>query len=365
MTRLDPDPTGPLGVVVIGRNEGDRLRACLASLAGRAGRIVYVDSGSTDGSLELARLAGAEVVELTDDAPFTAARARNAGLDRLLAVAPATAFVQFVDGDCTLVPTWLGLAREALEADPGLAVVCGRRRERLPRASIYNLMCDLEWNTPVGPAAACGGDSLMRVSAFQEVEGFNPTLIAGEEPDLCERLRRRGWRVERLDAEMSRHDAALTHFQQWWRRSLRAGHARAEHAARHFFRPGFSGVRECLSNAFWGLILPAALLLGAPFTQGLSLLALVGLYGALWMRIARARQRQGTPPTDARLYAGFTLLGKLPQALGQVHCWRQRWSRRPATLIEYKGPSIGASRQRRDATASSASTIHSHPTAAA
>ena len=329
------DP-GSLGVVVIGRNEGDRLRACLDSLAGRAGRVVYVDSGSTDGSLDLARRAGAEVVALDRDAPFTAARARNAGADRLRAVEPGAAFVQFVDGDCEVVDGWLETARAALLADPGLAVVCGRRREREPHASPYNLLCDLEWNTPVGPALACGGDALMRVSAFRQAGGFDPKLIAGEEPDLCERLRRLGWRVERLDAEMTRHDAALTRFGQWWRRSLRAGHARAEHAARHFAEPGRPGLRECLSNAAWGLLIPTAIAAIACVTHGLGL-GLAAVYAWLWLRIARGRGRHGTPAADARVYASFTVLGKLPQALGQARYWLLRGTRRPSALIEYKG----------------------------
>ena len=53
-----------LAAVVIGRNEGDRLVRCLTSLKGQAAPVVYVDSGSTDGSVERARDMGAEVVSL-------------------------------------------------------------------------------------------------------------------------------------------------------------------------------------------------------------------------------------------------------------------------------------------------------------
>jgi hypothetical protein len=83
------------------------------------------------------------------------------------------------------VTGWCDRAREVLQDEPNVAVVCGRRRERFPQASGFNLLCDLEWNTPVGEALACGGDAMMRVKAIQEVTGYNPSLIAGEEPELC------------------------------------------------------------------------------------------------------------------------------------------------------------------------------------
>ena len=325
-----------VGLVVIGRNEGDRLRACLASTRGRAGRIVYVDSGSTDGSLDAARHAGAEVVELDRGRPFTAARARNAGFARLMALDPDLAFVQFVDGDCEVADGWLEHAERSLRADPGLAVVCGRRRERHPRASIYNRLCDVEWSTPVGEARACGGDAMMRAEAFRGVGGFDPGLIAGEEPDLCIRLRAGGWRVARLDAEMTLHDAAMTRFGQWWRRNLRAGHAYAERAARHgATSPDRPGVREVRSNWAWGVAAPAAIVAAACASHGLGLLLFAG-HGVLGLRAARSARRRGASPADARTYAAFCVLGKLPQALGQARFHLRRWARRPGGLIEYK-----------------------------
>lgn len=232
--------------VVIGRNEGARLVACLASLTGRVRRLVYVDSGSSDGSVQAARDAGAQVVALDMGAPFTAARARNAGLAVLADDPPA--FVQLVDGDCAVQPGWISAALAGFADHPAAVVICGRRRERFPEASLYNALADREWDTPIGPALACGGDALMRFDAVQAVGGYDPTLIAGEEPDLCLRLRAKGGEVWRIDAEMTLHDAAMTRFSQWWKRSVRAGHAFAEGATRHGFAHWGAETRRALDR---------------------------------------------------------------------------------------------------------------------
>lgn len=324
-------PAADLGVVAIGRNEGERLRRCLASVGGHAAHVVYVDSGSTDDSVASARALGAEVLLLDTARPFTAARARNAGWRHLLQVAPRVSLVQFVDGDCEVDPGWWAPARARLAADPGLGVVCGRRRERHPQASLYNLVCDVEWDTPVGPARACGGDALMRAQALRAVDGFRDDLIAGEEPELCVRLRGAGWRIERLPLEMTRHDAAMTRWRQWWRRSVRAGHAYAEGAALHGAPPERHWVAETRRAWLWGLALPLAALVPAPAWPA-SLLLLV-LYPLQVLRLALRLRHDGHPRPAAR--AMLLVLGKFAEAQGALQ-WRLRAGRRPHRLIEYK-----------------------------
>jgi glycosyltransferase involved in cell wall biosynthesis len=326
-----------VGVVVIGRNEGDRLRLCLQSVDPAARPTVYVDSGSTDASVELAASLGAEVMALDLAIPFTAARARNAGLDRLLEKNPEVEYVQFVDGDCEIVAGWLAYATAALDADAKIAVVCGRRRERFPDASIYNRLCDLEWDTPIGDALACGGDAMMRVGVLKSVHGYQDELIAGEEPELCVRLRALGGLIVRLDAEMTRHDAAMTRFRQWWARNVRAGHAFAEVSRLHARSPHGIWRRETRSNWFWGLLLPPLAILPAPITFGLSLALLLG-YPLLFLKILSNRRRRGDDQWTARLFAVFCVLSKFPQAWGQVRFCLNRMFGRRNRLIEYKGP---------------------------
>ena len=313
-----------IGAVAIGRNEGARLVRCLASLRPAAGRVVYVDSGSSDGSVAAARAAGAEVVELDPGLPFTAARARNAGLERLRR-GGLPPFVQFVDGDCELQPGWIAIARAFLEAHPDVAVVCGRRRERHPEATLWNRLVDREWDTPVGEARACGGDSLMRSAAVLAAGGFDARLIAGEEPELCVRLRAAGWRVWRLDAEMTLHDAGITRLSQWWRRTARAGHAAAEGMALHGAPPERHGVARTRRALLWGAALPLAALAGALASPWALLL--LAAYPAQILRLSR---REGW----AR--ATFLTLGKIAEAQGALtYAWR-RLAGRSGGLIEYK-----------------------------
>lgn len=325
-----------VGLVAIGRNEGDRLRQCLKSVVGKVPHIVYVDSGSTDGSVEFARSLGVQVVSLDLSIPFTAARSRNAGFEKLLEIHPQMQWVQFVDGDCEVVEGWLETAVDELIANPQLAVVCGRRRERFPDQSIYNLLCDIEWDTPVGDAKACGGDAMMRVTAFKQVGGFNGTLIAGEEPELCVRLRQAHWTIRRLDAEMTLHDANMLAFGQWWKRTLRAGHAYAEGVYLHGSNPERHWVKESRSIWLWGLLIPLIAFFFAWFTHGLSLLLLLG-YPLQVLRIFQYACAQGRPLKAASVYAFFCVIGKFPNVIGQLKFHFNRLQARQSILIEYKG----------------------------
>jgi GT2 family glycosyltransferase len=321
------DLTDSVGIVVIGRNEGARLLRCLISLSGQGGRIVYVDSGSSDNSRTEARKLGAEVIELDTNRPFTAARARNAGFARLMdGTLPAPAYVQFVDGDCEVQKDWLATGQAFLDAHPDVAVVCGRRRERYPEASIWNHLIDAEWDTPVGQAKACGGDALMRADAVQAVGAFDPSLIAGEEPELCLRLRKAGWTIWRLNAEMTLHDAAMTSFGQWWQRNRRAGHAYAEGAAMHGAPPERHKVAEAIRALVWAVGIPTAALIGGLLTPWAFLLLLAWPLQILRLALC------GVDPTHAL----FLTLAKLPEAQGVVVYWTGRLTRRRATLIEYK-----------------------------
>lgn len=318
-----------LGFVAIGRNEGARLKSCLNSLPDGA-PVVYVDSGSTDGSAEWARRQGALVVELDTSTPFSAARARNEGFACLAAEHPDVALVHFIDGDCELLPDWVGKALARLDAEPKLAVVAGRRVERYPEASWYNTLCAIEWDTPVGEAAAVGGDAIYRASAFREVGGFDPAMMAGEEPELCFRLRATGYAVERIDADMTLHDAAITSFAAWWKRAVRSGYAYTLGAMKHG-RAGYN-LREVARAALWGGALPAAAILLLLVGWGWATLAIIALYAVKWLRIRRRFRGRIRRPGR---YAVFMMMTNIAEVFGIIRALVEmvRGERR---ILEYK-----------------------------
>lgn len=316
-----------IGLVAIGRNEGERLRACLESVVHQLDHVVYVDSGSTDGSVAMAEGMGVHVVALDMSIPFTAARARNEGWRALLEKAPNLDYVQFVDGDCAVIANWLPAAQEFLANHQGYAVVAGRLRERFPEKSIYNRMCDREWNTPVGDTKACGGIAMIRLDALVQVGGFRTDLIAGEEPELCVRMRQAGWKIHRLDHDMAWHDAAMTRFGQWWRRTVRGGHAFAEGAWLHGAAPERHWVRETARALFWGGVWPLLVLMLAiwlsPWAWGLLL-----AYPVQVFRLSRL--------PGGFLHAIFMVLGKFAEAWGALTFYKHQLLRKRSRLIEYK-----------------------------
>ena len=316
--------------VIIGRNEGERLLRCLASMVGTVDWTIYVDSGSTDGSVAAARAAGAEVIELDLSVPFTAARARNAGIEALRAGKPPV-YVQFIDGDCEMRPGWLDAGVAFLQEHATVAVASGRLHERYPEASLYNALCDREWDTPVGPAKACGGIALIRWSALDEVGGYNPSLIAGEEPEMCVRLRQKGWEIWRLDAGMALHDAAMTRFSQWWKRTRRGGYAAAEGMAMHGRAPEYHGVRAVIRALSWGAVLPLAILVLSLAVSPWALLLLLA-YPA---QVGRIALRDGGTRA-AWESAIFLMLGKFAEVAGVAEYVVGRWSGRRRGIIEYK-----------------------------
>jgi cellulose synthase/poly-beta-1,6-N-acetylglucosamine synthase-like glycosyltransferase len=327
MTRADHQR---VGFVVIGRNEGERLGQSLRTLRAVSNQVVYVDSGSSDGSVDLARDLGAIAVELDDSAPHTAARGRNAGFHEIRKRFPACEFVQFIDGDCILEPGWLESATRFLDDNPKAAVACGRRIEAHPDESLYNRLIDEEWNTPVGRAEYSGGDSLVRVSAFEQIGGFRPELKAGEEPEMTTRLRAEGWEIWRIDAPMTIHDARIHRFGQWWTRSVRGGFGYAEVWSTTAQLPRRAFDAQLRRAFFWSVGVPlivviAALLIGRPIV----LLALPLIYAA---QILRMTVRRGMS-VRALQSAGMVMLAKLPETIGALNYFLGRKSNR---LADYK-----------------------------
>jgi GT2 family glycosyltransferase len=320
-----------IGVIAIGRNEGERLIGCLASVRSETRNIVYVDSGSSDDSVIAAEGLGASVVVLDSTQPFTASRARNEGFAALKALKPDIQFVQFIDGDCILAEGWLNTAISFIKRRSDVAIVCGRRRERYPAISVYNRLADLEWDTPIGESPACGGDALVRVEAFESVGGYRPELIAGEEPELCLRLREMGWKIWRLDAEMTGHDIAMKRFGQWWARTVRSGYGMAEVWLLHRQSPFRIWKRETARAILWGGVLPAIVSFGALVHPVVVAAALI-----YPLQIGRIAFNRGYRSSMSWTFACFVTLAKFAGFQGFLKfCWHLLRGGK-IRLIEYK-----------------------------
>lgn len=316
------------GLVIIGRNEGSRLEACLRSVATKCNEAVYVDSASTDQSVSIARALQFHVVELDRNGALNAARARNAGFARLKQAVPGLVYVQFLDGDCELDSDWLGTAKLWLENHPNTVAVCGRRRECFANRSIYNKLCDIEWDTPLGEALSFGGDAFIRADAFARSGGYNETFPAGEEPDLCLRLRHTGGSIVRLPAEMSRHDANILSFPAWWKRMVRGGYgAGLVYAHWRKRSPSLEVPFRFMTRSavIWTegwLLGSAACLVAGIFIGGLKGMLGAGLLSAsVWLIQALRCSRKlwgKISAFDAFAYGVFTMLGKWPQRLGHT-----------------------------------------------
>jgi GT2 family glycosyltransferase len=326
-----------IGIVIIGRNEGERLQSCFDSMSLIPCSKVYVDSGSTDNSLTIAKANTIETISLNPDRPFSAARARNEGFERLLQLNPNIHYVQFIDGDCTLLPGWLEAAGLELSEDPKKAAVIGHLAERNIEKSPYNRLCALEWRSNPGDLTnygALGGISMMRADVFQSLGGFNPDVIAGEDSELGVRMGLAGYKVTKLDQPMATHDANITQFSQWWKRAVRGGHAIGQRS----YLNGNTAQKDCVrdrnSTLFWGIGIPALIVLGLIPTQGFSLL-LLGGYVVLAYRVVRFRLRQGDNLNDAWFYAKYLLLAKFANAQGLLKFYLNRFSEH-YEIIEYK-----------------------------
>jgi glycosyltransferase involved in cell wall biosynthesis len=326
-----------LSVVVIGRNEGERLSRCIRSIqtmkfAGRV-ELIYVDSASTDGSALVADSMGARVISVLPLRP-TAALGRNAGWKS--ASAP---IVLFLDGDTLLHEQFVADSLSAF-SDPSVAIVWGHRREINTGASLYNRVLDLDWIYAPGFVEFCGGDALVRRDVLQRVSGFDENLIAGEEPEMCRRIRALGYKILHIDRPMTGHDLAMTKWRQYWRRATRAGYAYAEVSARFrntdlpFWGEEVEKNRRrflvllsipiiglALSILFWSM-LPGFVALG-----GLLLLVLRTAWKAGW--------KSSSWPTRF-LYGIHSHFQQIPIFAGQLQYAKDRKQGRSRGLIEYK-----------------------------
>ena len=326
-----------IAVVVIGRNEGERLRVCLQSVLSmnyplHLLEVVYVDSQSTDGSVAMARNMGVDTIVL--DGPTTAARGRNAGW-----TATTAPLVLFLDGDTILHPEFVQAAIASLD-EPRTAAVWGNRREIDTTSSVYNLLFDWDWETPPGLTAYFGGDALVRRTVLEVTGGYNDRLIAGEEPDLCRRMRGLGYTILHIDVPMTMHDLDMHRFQQYWRRSVRTGFAYAQISSiyAHTSDPLWLDVsrRNIFRGLFWTLAPMLCIALSMWRHTWLPVFAFVVLAVLAVARSGRSMRHKSVNWELPIAYGMHSHLQQIPILIGQARFWLKHGQHAEPRLIEYK-----------------------------
>lgn len=196
-----------ISVIVIGKNEGERLGACLRSvkdaLSVLAHEVIYVDSGSTDGSLSVAERAGARCFLLSEPEP-------TAGLGRLVGTGEARGeYLLFLDGDMQLCPGFCEKALMAMQTR-GADGVCGMREDLylrdgqlLGRRENY-FGCTQERLCP-----EFGGAIFLSADALARCGGWSGDTVACEEAELHARLLDAGCTILELPIPMIVHTDAI------------------------------------------------------------------------------------------------------------------------------------------------------------
>ncbi len=318
---MSETPANPaIDCVIIGVNASATLEMCLASVLHSAYdgtvNVFYVDGGSMDDSVKRARaIAGVEVIELDTEFP-TPGLGRNQGWRK--GTAP---YVQFLDSDTVLDKHWFSTALQAMFVT-NAGAVRGRRKESNPENSVYNWIADHEWNAPPGPCNMFGGDVLIRREALEATGGYDETLVAGEDPELSQRVQLKGYEIVQLDAPMTLHDLGMTTMAQYLKRAYRTGY-------------GFAavGMRAERLEGFWQTELKRILVRGG----GAMTLAAVGCLGLLnpgffaaWplalllllrprlLRVPYFQDSKGLNRRDAQRYAWHCSLVVVPEFFGML-----------------------------------------------
>lgn len=204
---MDGKLTPAVSVVVVTRNEADRIRDCLESVLAAVTpvgvtEVIVVDSNSTDETVDIAREFPVTVLRITDSERTGPSAGRHVGFERA-----SGEYVLFVDGDMHLNSGWVQDALDRLARDSALAGVDGHLDDEGAAGT-------------VAPVEYLRGVALYDAAALSAVGGFDPQLSALEDVDLGLRLRHAGYRLERLPAVVSTHptETGIGERMRRWRR---------------------------------------------------------------------------------------------------------------------------------------------------
>ncbi|MBC8412619.1 MAG: SLBB domain-containing protein [Nitrospira sp.] len=319
--------------VIIGLNTASTLEHCLESvLKSSYSRgdifIYYVDGGSSDQSIEIAKQFPQVTVIQTNLQYPTPGHGRNKGW-----LAGTSPFVQFLDSDTSIDQDWFERAIPEFKEDTG--AVQGELKEKHPEASIYNWLGDLEWNALVGECESFGGNVLIRRQILKKTGGYDEVMVGGEDPELSRRVRMQNWKILQIDAPMAKHDLAMTKIKQYIKRGYRTGYSFAAVAMHHDCNKGgfwlYETGRICVRGGV-SLLLTAAALSGAGIDIKFIILllpALMLLFYPLLFSVTKIAREKQLGRQEARIYAAHCSIIVIPQFLGIIRYLAGRLTGRP------------------------------------
>ena len=182
-----------LSFIIPVRDDAARLARCLRSIAANDQpaaqvRTVVADNGSSDGSVDVARSAGATILALPG--------LRVSALRNRAAAAAAGDILAFVDADHEIVPTWIAATADIFN-DPHVAAA-GALYTPPPDGTWTQRMFGVLRGRTVGRSDAAwlgSGNLAVRRAVFEQMRGFDESLETCEDVDLCQRIRQAGHRI--------------------------------------------------------------------------------------------------------------------------------------------------------------------------
>jgi glycosyltransferase involved in cell wall biosynthesis len=219
------DYTPEVSVIVPTRDSASDLRRCLASLTDVQGvslEVIVVDQESTDGTTDVARAAGAAVLEVPRPSVYTPpTRSRNRG-----AAVARGEYLLHLDADMAIAPAALAAAVRACRESDHVALTL----EELDVTDGFWAECKaLERRTYRGSDIEAA--RFVRAEVFSEVGGYDESLGSGEDWDIHARYAGRG-SIGRL-AGAVHHNLGTVAFTAQLRKKCEYGRSAAGFIGKH------------------------------------------------------------------------------------------------------------------------------------
>lgn len=194
-----------ISIVIIGRNAEWSIGRLLESVVARlppnvTSEIIYVDSASTDCTLEIVARYPARIIRLSAGKRLCASAGRFVGTQYATGQ-----YIVFLDSDMELLGGWLERAIRLLERRPDIAVVSGIQVDTGGGMGDQRLVAGGCSEDSFAEARFAGSAAMFRREVLAKAGTWNPHIVSDEEPELCLRIRRAGYRIVQLNSLSVRH----------------------------------------------------------------------------------------------------------------------------------------------------------------